>query len=91
MSDRKQSPDQPAEPVRISLEVPAGLVQAYDGLVKDGIYPSRESAMLHAMVDSWRHNRGSFHTVRIDLVDRGASPDEETEPATNAPGEAPEV
>jgi hypothetical protein len=87
MSYSAQPPEQPAEPVRVGLELPAGLARDYRQLVEDGIYPHLETALLHALVESWRHNRGSFHTVRLDL----ARPEErqagEGEPASDEPRE----
>jgi hypothetical protein len=89
MSDSTKPPE-PAEPVRVALDLPAGLVRDYDALVEDDIYPNRESALLHAIVESWRHNRGSFHRVRVDLDCREKPQGEGTEPAPNSSREAPE-
>jgi hypothetical protein len=65
MSDTQ--PNDPAEPGQVTLDLPAGLARSYDGLVEAGIYPNRESALLHAIVESWRHTRGSYHTIRVDI------------------------
>lgn len=66
--------------------MPTGLVRAYDALVDDDIYSSREDALLHAIVESWWHNRGSFHSIRLDLVRGKDMPKEEnTEPPANGP------
>jgi hypothetical protein len=70
MSDSAQPPEQPAKPVRVGLELPAGLFRDYNRLVEAGIYLDLRAALLHAPVESWRHNRGSFHTVRLDLAQR---------------------
>jgi hypothetical protein len=59
--------DEPKALVTVTLELPIGLLAAYDGLVEDRLYPDRASALLHGLVESWRHNEGSFHTVRLDL------------------------
>jgi hypothetical protein len=89
MSDSTQPTDS-VEPVQVTLDLPAGLVRDYDRLVQDDIYPTRESALLHAIVDSWRHNRGSFHRIRVDLDCRETPQGEKTEPTPAASAEAPE-
>ncbi|WP_424934771.1 hypothetical protein [Amaricoccus macauensis] len=68
MSDHPD--DGPGELVTVTLQLPTGLLDAYDALVESGIYPDRESALLHGLVESWRQHRGSYHTIRLDLVDR---------------------
>jgi hypothetical protein len=90
MSDSAQPPEQPAEPVQVGLELPAGLFRDYNRLVEDGIYSDLETALLHALVESWRHSRGSFHTVRVDLAPREEPQAGEGEPASAEPGEAAE-
>jgi hypothetical protein len=79
MSDNNT--DEPAGPVTVTLELPAGLVRAYDALVEAAVYPDRESAILHGLVESYRHNMGSFHTVRVDLDWRRDEQDREAEAA----------
>lgn len=64
--------DPAKEPVRltiVTLELAEGLLEAYNSFVSERIYPDRESALLHGLVDSWRHNTGSFHSIRLDLRD----------------------
>lgn len=90
MSDTQHAPNEPAEPVRVTLALPAGLVRHYDGLVEQEIYPDRESALLHAVVESWRYNRGSFHRVRLDIGPGRDWQDDLDEPAPHDPEEAPE-
>jgi hypothetical protein len=85
MSDT-QPPNDPTEPVQVTLDLPAGLARSSDGLVEPGIYPNRESALLHAIVESWRHTRGSYHTIRVDV---DSTPDAvEPEPAGSVSPEA---
>lgn len=55
--------------VTVTLELPEGLLEAYDALVGKRIYPDRESALLHGLVESWRHGIGTFHSIRLDLRD----------------------
>jgi hypothetical protein len=89
MSDDAK-PEQPAEPIRVELDLPAGLARDYDRLVEDGIYSDLKTALLHALVESWRHNRGSFHTVRFDLAPPEEPQAGEGEPASEEPPEAAE-
>jgi hypothetical protein len=67
MSD--EIPEEPARPemVRVTIEIPAGLLAGYDDDVERGIHPSREAALLHGLVESHRHHKGRYSTLRIDL------------------------
>jgi hypothetical protein len=74
MSDTTEEPDAASEPtpptmIPVTIEIPDGLLAGYDGDVELGIYPSRESALLHGLVESSRHHRGRYSTLRIDLLD----------------------
>ncbi|WP_111432061.1 hypothetical protein [Rhodobacteraceae bacterium DSL-40] len=78
--------EEPKRLVSISLELPSGLLDAYDELVESGIHPDRESALLHGLVETWRQHRGSYHTIRLDLLNQpgpGDPPDTAAEAASN--------
>lgn len=101
MSDDTEPPE-PPEPksVSITLEVPIGLVEEYDEFVERGIYLSREEGLRHGLVEAWRHDRGLFYTIRLDLLrsedrrpdTRKRADEDESAPETGEPesGEAPE-
>lgn len=65
--DMTQPPDEPMEAIQFMLKLPFGLVRDFDALVDMGIHADPQRALPHAIVESWRHNRGSFHTLRLDL------------------------
>jgi len=95
--DATEPGDDPTEPVRVELILPAGLVSEYDDLVRRGIYLSRGDAIRHAIVTGWRHDHGSFHTVRLDFLDKedkrpdtGGDVAPETEAPEGGDGEAEE-
>ena len=60
MSDT--TPDEPPRPetVPVTVDVPVGLLASYDGDVERGLYATRESALLHGLVESARHHGGSY-------------------------------
>lgn len=75
-----QRPNEPTETVSVTLALPGGLLKAYDGLVESGIYPDRESALLHGLVESWRHAQGTYYMLRLDLDCREDQPGAESDP-----------
>jgi hypothetical protein len=68
MSDNPEKPA-PPEMVRVTIDMPAGLLAGYDEDVERGIHPTREAALLDGLVESYRHHRGRYSTLRIDLRD----------------------
>jgi hypothetical protein len=69
MSDEPEIPE-PARPetVSVTIEIPVGLLAGYDGDVEKGIYASRESALIHGLVESARYHGGRYSTLRVDLL-----------------------
>jgi hypothetical protein len=63
-------PDEPTRPetLPVTVNVPVGLLARYDGDVERGIYGTRESALLHGLVESARHHGGRYSTLRVDLL-----------------------
>ncbi len=55
------------EPVQVTFEVPGRLYQDYSRLVTAGVYMSTDEALRHAVITSWRYDRGTYHSLRIDL------------------------
>ena len=85
MGDQAEDPAAaPATPgmVDVTVSLPAGLLADYDRGVTAGIYSCRDEALRHGLTDSWRHHRGRYYTLRVDLLDP-----EDMRPDTNAEGE----
>jgi hypothetical protein len=68
MSDT--TPDEPPQPetVPVTVNVPVGLLASYERDVERGLYATRESALLHGLVESARHHGGRYSTLRVDLL-----------------------
>jgi hypothetical protein len=66
MSDDTPEPARP-ETIRVTIEIPAGLLAGYDEDVERGTHPSREAALLDGLIESHRHHKGRYSTLRIDL------------------------
>jgi Arc/MetJ-type ribon-helix-helix transcriptional regulator len=85
MSDETEepaaAPETPPEMVEVTIQLPPALVSHYDGEVQAGIYASRDEALRHSMVEGYRHHRGRYSTLRIDIRDpEDKRPDTEPEP-----------
>jgi Arc/MetJ-type ribon-helix-helix transcriptional regulator len=74
----------PLEPVEVTLEMPGRLFRDYNRLVEAGLYLSVEEALRQAVIASWRHERGTYHTLRIDPADRDVDETDGQEPAPSA-------
>ncbi len=79
--DPALSPE-PPEMVAVTVSVPASLLAGYDREVSAGYYASREEALRHGLIESWRHHQGNYSTVRVDLRDPS-----DTRPDTRAADE----
>jgi Arc/MetJ-type ribon-helix-helix transcriptional regulator len=66
--DPATAPETP-EMVEVTVSVPARLLADYDRGVASGFYASRDEALRHGLTESWRHHRGRYCTVRLDLLD----------------------
>ena len=60
---------EPPEMVEVTVSLPANLLADYDREVSTGYYASREEALRQGLLESWRHHRGSYSTIRVDLRD----------------------
>ncbi len=74
-ADTNTTPNPAPEPVSVTLEVPGRIARDYQMLADAGVWLSLEDALQHAVIQSWRFERASYHAVRIDL----AKEDEEDE------------
>lgn len=87
MSDNDTQTATPAlEPVQVTLDLPGRLYHDYSLLVGAGLYLSTEEALRQAVITSWRYDRGTYHSLRIDLgndEEQKADKDEQ-EPAPSA-------
>lgn len=63
----------------VTLELPPRILKDLRGLVDAGVYLSVEEALHELILVSWRHIRGSYHTIRIEP--RLAGGEEAKEPA----------
>jgi hypothetical protein len=63
------APEEPAraETIPVTIDIPTGLLAGYDAEVERGIYQTRETALLHGLVESHRHHHGRYSTLRVDL------------------------
>ena len=72
MTEQAEDPaaaPEPAEMVKVTVSVPVNLLADYDRDVSAGFYASRDEALRHGLTESWRHHRGRYCTVRLDLLD----------------------
>lgn len=69
LSDESEEPHiGPSHPtVPVTVNIPEGMLRDYDGEVERGIYANRETALLDALVEGWRHHRGRYSTLRVDI------------------------
>ncbi len=73
------------KPVRVSLDVPGQIALDVEELVADGIYMSPEEVLRAWIHLGWRHERGAYHTVRIDLNDpKGGARDDSADDGEKA-------
>ena len=87
MSENDTQTATPAlEPVQVTFEVPGRLYRDYSLLVGAGLYLSTEEALRQAVITSWRYDRGTYHSLRIDLGQDGEEKGDrdEQEPAPSA-------
>ena len=87
MSDNDTQTAIPAlEPVQVTLDLPARLYHDYRLLVGAGLYLSTEEALRQAVITSWCYDRGTYHSLRIDLGQDGEEKGDrdEQEPAPSA-------
>lgn len=85
-NDTHTAPDTPATPpalapVEVTLELPGRLYHDYSLLVGAGLYMNTEEALRHAVITSWRFDRGTYHTLRLDF---GSDDEEAAEKAGKA-------
>lgn len=66
------------EPVRVSFDLPGRIARDYQKLVDLGVWLTLEDALQHAVAQSWRFERGSYHSIRLDTEpqDEGATMDD---------------
>jgi hypothetical protein len=68
----------------VTLRVPARILADLRALVDAGVYLAIEEALREFVLASWRHVRGSYHTIRVlpetgddaDATEPGSPPDE---------------
>jgi hypothetical protein len=72
---------QPPEFVRVGIQLLAGLARITASWSGRHLLGPRNRAPAR----EWRHNRGSFHTVQLDLAQREAPQAGEGEPASDEP------
>jgi hypothetical protein len=53
----------------VTVSVPVRLLADYGRGVTSGFYASRDEALRHGLTESWRHHRGWYCTVPLDLLD----------------------
>ncbi len=89
MTEQAEDPapaPEPAETVKVTVAVPVNLLADYDREVAAGFYAgfyaSRDEALRHGLIESWRHHRGRYCTVRLDLLDPA-----DNRPDTSASGQ----
>jgi Arc/MetJ-type ribon-helix-helix transcriptional regulator len=58
-------PTHPTVPVTVNI--PEGMLRDYHADVERGLYADREAALLDALVEGWRHHRGRYSTLRVDI------------------------
>ena len=74
-------------PVELTLEVPGRLVRDYGALVTAGVYMSLEEALRATLVTGWRYDRGTYHSVRLDIGKDNEDEGSGEQPAAHTPAE----
>ena len=89
MSENDTQKAAPAlEPVQVTLDLPGRLYRDYSLLVGAGLYLSTEEALRQAVITSWRYDRGTYHSLRIDVgndeEEKAKRDDQEPAPSAEA-------
>lgn len=86
------TPAPATEPVRVTLELPPRLVADYQRLAAAGVYLSLEEALRHGLTSSWRFERASYLSLRLDLRDsKDGEVDEDGSADGAATGDEPDA
>ncbi len=79
MADTTDTAASTPAPVSVTLELPGRIVLYYDMLTEAGLYLSTPEALRQAVLNSYRFEKGSFHSLRIDTDPGEDKPAEEAE------------